>query len=141
MTNPLYLALDVPQLDAARALAEKVKAHVGGVKLGLEFFCAHGPPGVAQVAELGLPLFLDLKLHDIPNTVAKAVEALRPLNPAVLTVHPWELDPDPPRVRLPAALSFAHYFRLHGFRGRLQEILQSAAFGSIRDVRIASDHL
>jgi orotidine-5'-phosphate decarboxylase len=57
------------------------------VKLGLEFFSANGPAGVASVLELGLPVFLDLKLHDIPNTVAKAVEALGPLEPAVLTVH------------------------------------------------------
>jgi orotidine-5'-phosphate decarboxylase len=57
------------------------------VKLGLEFFCANGPAGVHEIASLGLPIFLDLKLHDIPNTVAKAVQALRPLEPAILTVH------------------------------------------------------
>ena len=57
------------------------------MKLGLEFFCANGPEGVRRIAELGLPIFLDLKLHDIPNTVAKAVEALAPLEPAILTVH------------------------------------------------------
>jgi orotidine-5'-phosphate decarboxylase len=57
------------------------------VKLGLEFFCANGPSGVAEIAAVGLPLFLDLKLHDIPNTVAKAMQALRPLDPAVVTVH------------------------------------------------------
>ena len=87
MTNPIYLALDLPQLDAARALAEKVKSHVGGIKLGLEFFCAHGHHGVHEIAHVGLPIFLDLKLHDIPNTVAKAVQALSPITPAVLTVH------------------------------------------------------
>jgi orotidine-5'-phosphate decarboxylase len=57
------------------------------VKLGLEFFCANGPSGVHEIASLGLPIFLDLKLHDIPNTVAKAVQSLRPLEPAILTVH------------------------------------------------------
>ena len=50
-------------------------------------FSANGPAGVAAILELGLPVFLDVKLHDIPNTVAKAVEALAPLEPAVLTVH------------------------------------------------------
>ena len=65
----------------------RVKTHVGGLKLGLEFFAANGPDGVREMAELGLPIFLDLKLHDIPNTVAKAVQALRPLEPAILTVH------------------------------------------------------
>ena len=87
MTNPLYLALDLPQLDAARALAEKVKAHVGGLKLGLEFFCAHGHHGVHEIAHVGLPIFLDLKLHDIPNTVAGAMQALHVLEPAIVTVH------------------------------------------------------
>lgn len=87
MTNPIYLALDLPQLDAARALAEKVKAHVGGLKLGLEFFCAHGHHGVHEIAHVGLPIFLDLKLHDIPNTVAGAMQAIHVLEPAVVTVH------------------------------------------------------
>jgi orotidine-5'-phosphate decarboxylase len=87
MTNPVYLALDVPQLDAARALAERVKAHVGGLKLGLEFFCAHGHHGVHEIAHLGLPIFLDLKLHDIPNTVAGAMQAINVLAPAIVTVH------------------------------------------------------
>ena len=87
MTNPVYLALDLPQLDAARALAEKVKAHVGGFKLGLEFFCAHGHHGVHEIAHVGLPIFLDLKLHDIPNTVAGAMQAIHVLEPAIVTVH------------------------------------------------------
>jgi orotidine-5'-phosphate decarboxylase len=87
VSNPLYLALDLPQLDAARALAEKVKAHVGGFKLGLEFFCAHGHHGVHEIAHVGLPIFLDLKLHDIPNTVAGAMQAIHVLEPAIVTVH------------------------------------------------------
>jgi hypothetical protein len=49
----------------------------------------------------------------------------------VLTVHPWELDPDPPRVTLPARLQFAHYFRLSGFERRLNDVLAGAAFGTI----------
>ena len=87
MTSRIYLALDTTDLAAAKALATRVRHHVGGVKLGLEFFCAHGQPGVREIAALGLPIFLDLKLHDIPNTVAKAVRALAPLTPAILTVH------------------------------------------------------
>ncbi len=85
--NPIYLALDVPRLDAAVALAQKVKGHVGGLKLGLEFFCAHGHHGVHEIAHIGLPLFLDLKLHDIPNTVAAAMQAIHVLEPAIVTVH------------------------------------------------------
>lgn len=87
MTNPIYLALDVPQLEAAKALATKVKPHVGGVKLGLEFFYAHGHHGVHEIAHLGLPIFLDLKLHDIPNTVAGAMQAIHMLEPTIVTVH------------------------------------------------------
>ena len=87
MSNPVYLALDLPQLDAARALAERVRAHVGGFKLGLEFFCAHGHHGVHEIAHVGLPIFLDLKLHDIPNTVAGAMQAIHVLEPAIVTVH------------------------------------------------------
>lgn len=85
--NPVYLALDVPRLDAAEALARKVKDHVGGIKLGLEFFCAHGHHGVREIQKVGLPIFLDLKLHDIPNTVAAAMQAINTLNPAVVTIH------------------------------------------------------
>ncbi|WP_298283125.1 orotidine-5'-phosphate decarboxylase [Novosphingobium sp.] len=87
MSNPIYLALDLPRLDAALALAEKVKGHVGGLKLGLEFFCAHGHHGVHEVAKVGLPIFLDLKLHDIPNTVAGAMQSIHVLEPAIVTVH------------------------------------------------------
>ena len=85
--NPIYLALDLPHLDAAEALARKVKGHVGGLKLGLEFFCAHGAHGVHEIAKIGLPIFLDLKLHDIPNTVAAAMQAIHVLQPAIVTVH------------------------------------------------------
>lgn len=85
--NPVYLALDVPRLDAAEALARKVSAHVGGLKLGLEFFCAHGHHGVHEIARIGLPIFLDLKLHDIPNTVAAAMQAIHVLEPAIVTIH------------------------------------------------------
>ena len=85
--SPIFVAIDTPDLDRAIASAEVVRGHAGGVKLGLEFFAAQGPQGVRRIADLGLPLFLDVKLHDIPNTVAKAVQALAPLEPAILTVH------------------------------------------------------
>jgi len=85
--NPVYLALDLPRLDAAEALARKVSGHIGGLKLGLEFFCAHGHHGVHEIARIGLPIFLDLKLHDIPNTVAAAMQAIHVLEPAIVTVH------------------------------------------------------
>jgi len=87
VSSPLYVALDTPDLAAASAMARRVRNHVGGIKLGLEFFMANGRAGVREMADIGLPIFLDLKFHDIPNTVAKAIQALRPLSPAILTVH------------------------------------------------------
>jgi orotidine-5'-phosphate decarboxylase len=83
----IYVAIDTPDVHRAAAIARDVRGHAGGVKLGLEFFCANGHEGVLRIAEGELPIFLDLKLHDIPNTVAKAVEALARLEPAILTVH------------------------------------------------------
>jgi orotidine-5'-phosphate decarboxylase len=87
MSSPIFVAIDTPDMERARTIAAAVKRHAGGLKLGLEFFCHNGRHGVLELAELGLPIFLDLKLHDIPNTVAKAVQALSPITPAVLTVH------------------------------------------------------
>ena len=85
--KPIFVAIDTADPDRARQIATSVRTLAGGVKLGLEFFCANGPSGVQDIAALGLPLFLDLKLHDIPNTVAKAMHSLRPLAPAIVTVH------------------------------------------------------
>jgi orotidine-5'-phosphate decarboxylase len=85
--KPIFVAIDTPDMERAIGLAEAVREHAGGVKLGLEFFSAQGPAGVRAIAGLGLSVFLDVKLHDIPNTVGKAVEALASLEPAVLTVH------------------------------------------------------
>ena len=87
MSRRVFVAIDTPDLEDARRLAEAVKGHAGGIKLGLEFFLRNGRAGVMDLAHLGLPIFLDLKLHDIPNTVAKAIMALRPFEPAILTVH------------------------------------------------------
>lgn len=85
--NPVFLAVDTTDLAAAKRLVGACAPYIGGVKLGLEFFCAHGPAGVAAFSGLGLPVFLDLKLHDIPNTVAGAVAALAGLAPSILTIH------------------------------------------------------
>jgi len=87
MRSPIFVALDTPDLERAKHIATRVRRHVGGIKLGLEFFSANGRNGIREMADLDLPIFLDLKFHDIPNTVGKAVQALRALNPAILTVH------------------------------------------------------
>ncbi|MEI6556968.1 MAG: orotidine-5'-phosphate decarboxylase [Rhodospirillaceae bacterium] len=84
----LYCALDTSDLATALSFARKLRGAVGGLKLGLEFFVANGPEGVRAVAEAGgLPLFLDLKFHDIPNTAAGAVRSALTLKPAFITVH------------------------------------------------------
>jgi orotidine-5'-phosphate decarboxylase len=87
MTGKLIVAIDVADLKRAETLARAVAPHCGLLKLGLEFFIANGPPGVRALAEIGRPIFLDLKLHDIPNTVAGAVRAVLPLAPQMLTIH------------------------------------------------------
>lgn len=84
---PIIVALDTPDLSVALAWIYAAKPHVAGVKCGLEFFVANGPQGVARVAREGLPVFLDLKFNDVPNTMAAAVRAAQPLNPALMTVH------------------------------------------------------
>ena len=86
-TNPVFVALDTTDSDYARQLAERVRPSVGGLKLGLEFFNAHGPDGVRPFLEMGLPVFLDLKYHDIPNTVAGACRAAAALGVSILNVH------------------------------------------------------
>ncbi len=84
--NPVFCAIDTLDLTKAQSLATQVKDHVYGLKLGLEFFLANGAAGYRMLAS-DAPIFLDLKLHDIPNTVAGAVTSTLPLKPAFLTVH------------------------------------------------------
>lgn len=85
--SSIFVAIDTPDVHRAAAIAREVSGIAGGVKLGLEFFCANGHEGVLRISEHEMPIFLDLKFHDIPNTVGKAVEALASLEPAILTVH------------------------------------------------------
>jgi orotidine-5'-phosphate decarboxylase len=86
-SDRLVLALDVPSLDAARPLLAKVGAAVSCVKVGLELFTAEGPRAVEAVHASGAACFLDLKLHDIPATVARACEAAARLGVRYLAVH------------------------------------------------------
>jgi len=86
-TPHLYCALDTVDLAQATEWAESLVGTIDGVKLGLEFFCAHGPAGVKAIQSFGLPIFLDLKLHDIPNTVAGALRAVAPLGVRLITLH------------------------------------------------------
>ena len=87
--NPVYCAVDLVDREDARTLVQAIAPHVGGIKLGLEFWNANGADGVRAVADAvpDLGLFLDLKLHDIPNTVAGAIRALEDVPFDLLTVH------------------------------------------------------
>ena len=86
-TVSLYCALDAGERATVERLARLLAPVVGGLKLGLEYFCAHGPAGIEAVRAAGRPLFLDLKMHDIPNTVAGAVRGAVALEPHYLTIH------------------------------------------------------
>ncbi len=85
--NPLFVALDTPDLARALAIAKAVKPYVGGLKVGLEFISALGPDAVRRIVEVGLPVFADAKFHDIPNTVAGAARAIAMLGVRMFNVH------------------------------------------------------
>lgn len=84
---PIYAAIDTTDPQRARTLADAITPSVAGIKLGLEFFLKCGHTGYREVANCGAPIFLDLKLHDIPNTVAGGVRAVANLKPSYLTIH------------------------------------------------------
>jgi orotidine-5'-phosphate decarboxylase len=87
MKNPIIVALDVPSAEQALKLAEQVAPAVGAFKIGKELFVSAGPDIVKRVRATGANVFLDLKFHDIPNTVAKAVAAAARLDVQMLTIH------------------------------------------------------
>ncbi|MFI7690975.1 orotidine-5'-phosphate decarboxylase [Nonomuraea sp. NPDC049655] len=85
---PIAVALDAPDLETAARWASLVTPHVSTIKVGLELYLRYGPDVIASVrGASGVQIFLDLKLHDIPNTVAGAAKAVARLRPAILTVH------------------------------------------------------
>ncbi|AEP08489.1 orotidine-5'-phosphate decarboxylase [Micavibrio aeruginosavorus] len=90
MTQPIiFCAIDTPDLDHAKHLVAAIGPVTGGIKLGLEFFCTHGPDGIRRVMDEApnAALFLDLKFHDIPNTVAAALRTATRTRPAFVNVH------------------------------------------------------
>ena len=82
-----FVALDTTDLSYALELVKALSGHVGGVKVGKEFFTACGPDGVLAITDCGMPIFLDLKFHDIPNTVAGAIKASLLFSPYMVNVH------------------------------------------------------
>jgi len=85
--NPIFVALDTPDLPRALELAKAIRPHVGGLKVGLEFITALGPSGVREIVALGLPVFADVKFHDIPNTVAGAAREIARLGVTMFNIH------------------------------------------------------
>lgn len=87
--NPICVAIDTPDLARGLELVTLLGGHVGMIKLGMEFFYAHGIGGYEMLANCGIPVFLDLKLHDIPNTVAAGLSSLMGLRPRpqIVNVH------------------------------------------------------
>lgn len=91
----IFVAIDTDDITHAKELITRLSdasnRHatplLGGIKIGLEFFCAHGPAGIMALGDHDLPVFLDLKLHDIPNTVAGALRSALRINPAFITIH------------------------------------------------------
>lgn len=87
VTNPILVALDFSSAEEAVRMAQRLRPYVGGFKVGLELMMGPGPATVAAVAELGLPVFADAKLHDIPNTVSRAARQLGRYGARWVTVH------------------------------------------------------
>jgi len=85
--NQIFCAIDFTNLNEATNFVSKISSHLGGIKLGLEFFMKNGYQGVKEMKKIGLPIFLDLKLNDIPNTVEKAAQNILDLEPEYLSVH------------------------------------------------------
>lgn len=83
----LILALDIESMEEARAILKSIGPKLKWVKIGLQFFTKYGPDSVNIIADLGYKVFLDLKLHDIPNQVASAVKSLKGLPIGLLTLH------------------------------------------------------
>ena len=85
--NPIFCAIDTSDIDKAVALVDQISPHVGGIKLGLEFFTSCGLLGLEQIKKLEIPIFIDLKLYDIPNTVKQALSNILQFEPKYTTLH------------------------------------------------------
>ena len=83
----IYCAIDFSDLEQSKKFISKLQKYIGGIKIGLEFFSKNGPKGFLEIKKLGIPIFLDLKLKDIPNTVKKSAQNLIDLKPDYLSIH------------------------------------------------------
>ena len=87
LKNYVYCALDFSDLNQTLNFTDKISKHIGGLKIGLEFFVKYGIEGILKIKRFGVPIFLDLKLHDIPNTVKNTTENIIKIKPHLLTIH------------------------------------------------------
>ena len=85
--NPIIVAIDKNSETEAYELSKELRDHIGAIKLGLEYFDTFGPEGIIKIQNLDIPIFLDLKIHDIPQTVKKTIDTISSLKPAILNVH------------------------------------------------------
>ena len=87
INNPIYCAVDTSEIDKAVTLVDQISPHIGGIKLGLEFFSSCGLLGLEKIKKFEIPIFIDLKLYDIPNTVKKALSNILQYEPKYTTLH------------------------------------------------------
>ena len=85
--NPIFCAIDTSDIDEAKALIDQIAPHIGGIKLGLEFFTSCGLLGLEKIKKLEIPIFIDLKLYDIPNTIKQALNNILQFEPEYTTLH------------------------------------------------------
>ena len=85
--NPIFCAIDTNDIHKATSLLSDIAPHIGGIKIGLEFFTSLGVEGIEEVKKFNKPLFIDLKLYDIPNTVVAALRNILTLKPEYTTLH------------------------------------------------------
>ena len=85
--NPIIVAIDKNSETEAYELSKELRGHIGAIKLGLEYFDTFGPEGIIKIQNLDIPIFLDLKIHDIPQTVKKTIDSISSLKPAILNIH------------------------------------------------------
>ena len=85
--NPLFIAIDTSELQKAKTIINDILPFIGGIKVGLEFFTSLGTKGIEEIKKFNKPIFIDLKLYDIPNTCEKALKNILKLEPEYTTLH------------------------------------------------------